>query len=85
MVSSSQNGSDVATTVKEYFDINGNLTWQMDERGFIMRTKYDLATGAITQWIQDVDTSVQTDAPAGWTTPSGGGFARAPHPIMSHG
>lgn len=46
----------------------------MDERGFITRTKYDVATRAITQQIQDVDTSVETGAPTGWTTPSGGGL-----------
>ncbi len=74
VVSADQNGSGVAATVREYFDINGNLIWQMDERGFITRTKYDVATGAITQQIQDVDTSVETDAPSGWTTPSGGGL-----------
>ncbi|MEJ7594318.1 MAG: hypothetical protein WKF77_22505 [Planctomycetaceae bacterium] len=74
VISTDQNGSGTAATRKEYFDEYGNQTWQMDERGFITRVKYDIATGAITQQIQDVDTSVETDAPAGWTTPSGGGL-----------
>jgi RHS repeat-associated protein len=74
VISTAQNGSGTAATRKEYFDEFGNLIWQMDERGFITRTKYDVATGAITQQIQDVDTSVETGAPSGWTTPSGGGL-----------
>lgn len=74
VVSSDQFGSGVAATKKEYFDQYGNLTWSMDERGFITRMKYDIVTGAMTQRIDDVDTSVETDAPSGWTTPSGGGL-----------
>ena len=34
-----------------------------DEWGFITRTKYDILTGAITQRIDDVDTSIETEAP----------------------
>jgi hypothetical protein len=29
---------------KDYFDIYGNLTYQMDERGFITRTSFDIPT-----------------------------------------
>jgi len=36
--------------------------------------KYDVVTGAITQLIQDVDTSQVTDEPSGWETPTGGGL-----------
>src|SRR5262249_23261801 len=35
---------------------------------------YDIATGALLQRIDDVDTSQVSDAPPGWTTPSGGGL-----------
>lgn len=35
---------------------------------------YDAATGARVQTIQDVDTSQVGNAPAGWTTPAGGGL-----------
>ncbi len=73
-VPTSQNGSGVAATVKSYQDEYGNLTWSMDARGYITRMKYDLTTGAMTQKIQDVDTSIETDAPSGWTTPSDGGL-----------
>ncbi len=73
-VPTSQNGSGVAATVKSYQDEYGNLTWSMDARGYITRNKYDIPTGAITQMIQDVDTSIETDAPSGWTTPSDGGL-----------
>jgi RHS repeat-associated protein len=74
VISTDQNGSGVANTNREYFDDRGNLTWKMDERGFITRMAYDIPTGAMTQLVQDVDTSLYIDAPAGWTTPSGGGL-----------
>src|ERR1043166_4103835 len=52
----------------------GNLTWQMDERGFLTRTSFDIATKAIIQVVNDVDTTQVNDAPPGWTTPAGGGL-----------
>lgn len=69
-----QNGSGVAATRKDYFDTHGNVSWSMDERGYITRMKYDLPTGALIQLIQDVDTSIETDAPSGWVTPADGGL-----------
>ena len=74
VVDTDQNGSGVAAVRKEYFNIYGNLEWIMDERGFITRMKYDIVTGAVTQLIQDVDTSLQTGVPSGWETPTGGGL-----------
>jgi len=74
MVPTNQNGSGVAATRREYFDEFGNRTWVMDERGYITRLKFDIPTGAITQRIDDVDTSIETDAPSGWITPSDGGL-----------
>jgi len=74
VVAAAQNGSGQTATRREYFDEYGNLTWTMDERGFITRYKYDVATGAVTQTIQDVDTSQVTDEPTGWETPTGGGL-----------
>ena len=74
VVPTSQNGSGTAATRKDYFDAHGNRTWAMDERGFITAFRYDVPTGAITQQIDDVDTSVVTGAPSGWTTPTGGGL-----------
>ena len=73
-VPGSQNGSNTTATRREAFDLQGNLTWQMDERGFITHSKYDLPTGALIQRIEDVDTSLTPGAPSGWTTPSGGGL-----------
>jgi RHS repeat-associated protein len=73
VVSVEQNGSGVADSMKEYFDINSNLIWNMDPRGFITGMSYDIPTGALTQQISDVDTSL-VDAPSGWVTPSGGGL-----------
>jgi len=73
-VPTDQNGSGQTDTRREYFDAYGNLTWTMDERGFITRYKHDVVAGAMTQLIQDVDTSQVTDEPTGWETPTGGGL-----------
>ena len=69
-----QNGSGLAASRKEAYDGYGNMTWAMDERGFLTKQSYDLATGAVTQLIQDVNTAKVSGAPAGWTTPAGGGL-----------
>jgi YD repeat-containing protein len=77
VVSSGQNGSGTAAVQEEIFDAFGRNTWLKNERGFLTRKKYDLATGAVLQVIEDVDTSEITDAPAvpsGWSTPADGGL-----------
>ena len=74
VVGTDQNGSGMAATRREYFDIYGNLTWTMDERGFITRMVYDIPTGAVIQQVADVDTSEYDDVPDGWSTPLGGGL-----------
>jgi RHS repeat-associated protein len=73
-VPTSQNGSGTADSFVEVYDSDGYLTWRKDERGYITRFKYDVATGAMTQRIDDVDTAQVTDEPTGWSTPSGGGL-----------
>lgn len=73
-VPAEQNGSGVSATRTERFDVQGNLTWWKDERGFIHRHKYDVVTGALVQSIQDVDTTLVTDAPDGWMTQLSGGL-----------
>ena len=73
VISTAQNGSGIANTTQEYFDQYGNLTWTMDERGFLTNMTYDIATGAMTQRIDDVNTAL-VSAPLGWTTPAGGGL-----------
>ena len=73
-VSTARNGSGTAATRRDHFDIFGNLTWTMDERGFLTRNTYDVPTGALTQRIEDVDTAQIDDEPAGWETPTGGGL-----------
>jgi hypothetical protein len=73
-VPAAQNGSETAATRVERFDAFGNLIWLKDERGYLTRHTYDSATGARVQTIRDVDTSQVGDAPAGWTTPAGGGL-----------
>jgi RHS repeat-associated protein len=74
IVSTTENGTGVAATRREYFDTYGNQTWSMDERGFITHIVYDIPTGAMIQRIDDVDTSTASGVPAGWVTPSGGGL-----------
>jgi len=74
LVTTNQNGSGDADSKIDAFDTYGNLTWAMDERGFLTNQTYDLATGAVVQRIQDVDTSIVSGAPAGWQTPPGGGL-----------
>lgn len=74
VISTSQNGSGTANSRKEYFDTLGYRTWSMDERGFITRYVYNDKNGALVQRIDDVDTSIVSGAPTGWTTPSGGGL-----------
>ncbi|MDB5337519.1 MAG: hypothetical protein JWN70_3138 [Planctomycetaceae bacterium] len=69
-----QNGSGIAATRREYFDILGNNTWIMDERGFLTRNTFDIAKGGIIQTIIDVDTAQVDDAPPGWMTPLDGGL-----------
>jgi len=73
-VPTSQNGSGTSATRVRRFDPNGNLVWLKDERGYLTRHTYDSAAAARTQTIRDVDTSQVGDAPAGWTTPAGGGL-----------
>ncbi len=73
-VPTDQNGSNVGATTRDYFDEFGYRTWQMDERGFITHVTYDIPTGAPVRKVDDVDTSLSTDEPAGWTTPGGGGL-----------
>ncbi len=74
VISTSQNGSGVSNTRKEYFDKYGNMTWTMNGRGYINHSVYNIPTGAITQHIEDVDTGETTGVPVGWVTPSGGGL-----------
>ena len=73
VISTAQNGSGVAATRKDYFDMYGNRTWAMDERGFIKRFAYDIPTGAMSQQVNDANTALYTDTPAGWSTPSHSG------------
>ncbi|MEI8379568.1 MAG: glycosyltransferase [Planctomycetota bacterium] len=73
-IAASQNGSGTSNQTREFNDRFGYLTWSMNERGFISRFVYDEPTGGLLQRIDDVDTSIVSGAPAGWTTPAGGGL-----------
>ena len=62
----------VAVLRREVYDQYGNRTWILDERGFIFYNAFDIRTGGLVLHIDDVDTSQVSDAPVGWTTPTGG-------------
>jgi RHS repeat-associated protein len=72
-VPTGQNGSGTSASRIDVYDVFGNLTWTKDERGYITRQVYDATKGVMSQRIQDVNTTVTTDEPSGWTTPTGGG------------
>src|SRR5258707_8568753 len=77
VVSSGQNGPGTADTLTTVFDTYGNGAWTKDGDGFITYTATDPATGAATEQISDVNTSITSDfsnLPSGWSTPSGGGL-----------
>ena len=71
-VSTGQNGSGASATRVERFDELGRLVWTKDERGYISYRTYDLASGNVTQSIEDVD-DTQLTVPSGWSTPADGG------------
>jgi RHS repeat-associated protein len=54
IVTTGQNGSNVANTIVENFDEEGFMTRRTDERGINTDYEYDIATGATTQMTQDV-------------------------------
>ena len=77
VTSADQHGSGSSNQKVEVFDQYGQLTWVMDESGFLTRFKYDNASGALIQRIDDVSVGMISDSPAvpaTWSTPSGGGL-----------
>jgi hypothetical protein len=74
VVGTDENGSDVAGVQNWYFDMNGRVTWFMNTRGAITYRAFDASTGALIQQIDDVNTALMTDVPAGWATQAGWGL-----------
>ncbi|MEI9896722.1 MAG: hypothetical protein WDN28_23395 [Chthoniobacter sp.] len=72
-ITTDQNGSGTANAFTEVFDIYGRRTWLKDPRGFLTAFVPDVVTGALSQRIDDVNTSI-LPAPNGWITPAGGGL-----------
>lgn len=73
-VPTDQNGSGAATSVNEVYDALGRVIWSRDAAGFITYQSYDLATGAVTSSIVDVDTTKIADfanLPTGWSRSGG--------------
>jgi RHS repeat-associated protein len=70
-VSVDRNGSGTATTLATTFDEQGRPIWTRDGDGYLTRTSYDEATSAVTGMVTDVDVSLTSDEPAGWTSPDG--------------
>jgi RHS repeat-associated protein len=73
-VPTAENGENVIDEVTDVFDELGNLRWNQGARGFIRRILYDVTTGGMIQRIEDVNTTLVTGEPSGWTTPAGGGL-----------
>ena len=73
LVPTGQNGSGTAATRRDDFDKYGNLTWTMNERGYIGRMAYLVPTGALAQRGEDVNPANYTDAPSTWVMPIDGG------------
>ncbi|MBA3684524.1 MAG: RHS repeat-associated core domain-containing protein [Planctomycetes bacterium] len=76
-VLAAQNGSGVAVTETEVYDVFGYVRWRRDGDGFLHYTEHDLATGSVAKSITDVDTARSSDftaLPAGWATPAGAGL-----------
>ena len=74
VVSTAENGTGTTQQDRQVFDTNGRLTWEMNARGVISYRSYVIATGALLQRIEDVDTSRMNDVPPGWSTLSGFGL-----------
>ncbi len=77
VVTAAQNGPGTADVTTTIYDTLGRPTWTQDGNGYIDYTQYDVATGAVTKTITDVnisDTGDFSDLPSGWTTPAGGGL-----------
>ncbi|WP_197441605.1 RHS repeat domain-containing protein, partial [Thalassoglobus neptunius] len=55
VVPNTQNGPGTAVVTSQIFDEFGNLRWETDERDIITGYRLDIATGALTQLIEDVD------------------------------
>jgi RHS repeat-associated protein len=53
VIATTQNGSGSANSRTEQFDAYRQLIWVLDELGYITGNSYDLATGGLTQVIQD--------------------------------
>lgn len=68
-VPTGQNGSGTSPQQQELYDLFDNMIWEQGPKGFIDHFSYDEATGARTQMIDDVDSSVLA-YPSGWTRPA---------------
>lgn len=72
VVPTSQNGDGLEHEITSIMDVNGNLIWKKDARGYITNWQYR-PDGVLMQRIDDVDTTKVENVPDGWTTPAGGG------------
>lgn len=73
VVPTDENGTGETQQDRIIFDTFGRVIWEMDARGVITYRSYVIATGALLQRIQDVDTSLMSDVPSGWETLPGFG------------
>jgi RHS repeat-associated protein len=77
IVTTAQNGSNVATAMDRVGDAFGRENWRRDQDGFLHYHEYDQLSGGVSRTITDVNAALTADflnLPAGWTTPAGGGL-----------
>jgi YD repeat-containing protein len=67
--STGENASASSSVTTDIYDQNGALEWELDPDGSISYWAHDLATGAVTTSIVDVNTATFNDGPipAGWS------------------
>jgi RHS repeat-associated protein len=61
IVTTEENGPNVAASMTTVYDANGRPVWTRDAAGIIGYTEYDPATGAVVKTIADVDTTLTTE------------------------
>lgn len=59
-----QHGDNSIDTRREYYDEDGKLIWQMDERGVVTRLEYEEERGLLIQQTRDTDSQ---EMPSGWS------------------
>jgi RHS repeat-associated protein len=79
IVTTAQNGPNIAASSETVLDQEGRPTWSKDALGILSYTAYDPQTGAVVKSISDVNhllTTTFANLPSGWITPAGIGAGK---------